>query len=168
MPPPLTPRLRFTRWRAGDWRTFKPIATDPEVVRHISTGQPWPDERIRGFVERQRQALRTHGFCLWKMIHRRRRRMIGICGLQPLADGGIEIGWWLAKDQWGQGLATEAAAAMLGHALGTLHLARVVCLIQPANAASLRIAEKIGLVHESDLVYRDIPVRCYASARGRG
>jgi RimJ/RimL family protein N-acetyltransferase len=63
-----TERLLFREWRPEDWLTFRTIATDPDVVRYISTGQPWPDDRIQRFVNRQIENLSTKGFCLWQLI----------------------------------------------------------------------------------------------------
>ena len=55
------------------------------------------------------------------------------------------------KSLWGQGLATEAAAAIARHAHARLGLPRLVCLILPGNAASCRVAEKIGMRYEREL-----------------
>jgi len=57
----------------------------------------------------------------------------------------IEIGWRLRPDAWGQGIATEAASALLTHAFGTLGLARVSAVIHADNIASQRVAAKIGM-----------------------
>jgi len=64
----------------------------------------------------------------------------------------IEIGWRLRPDAWGQGIATEAASALLAHAFGTLALARVSAVIHADNLASQRVAAKIGmrLSHSSE------------------
>lgn len=57
----------------------------------------------------------------------------------------IEIGWRLTAAARGRGHATEAAGRVLAYGLGELGLARVVADIRPENAASLRVAEKIGM-----------------------
>jgi RimJ/RimL family protein N-acetyltransferase len=56
----------------------------------------------------------------------------------------LEIGWTIVRELWGQGYATEAALACRDHALGELGRDRVISLIAPENAASIRVAEKIG------------------------
>ena len=57
----------------------------------------------------------------------------------------VEIGWVVAPAHRGDGIATEAAAAVAEHALGARGIDHVVAYIRPANAASIRVAEKIGL-----------------------
>jgi ribosomal-protein-alanine N-acetyltransferase len=99
---------------SADWTAFKPIATDPLVMKYISGGQIWSEEKMIAFVEHQIRHYRELGFCLWKLVHKGENRHVGFCGLQPLDDfPGIEIGWWLASCLWGQGLATEAAQVAL-------------------------------------------------------
>ena len=92
---------------------LRPLATNPEVVRYISNGEPWPDERIREWAGRQVAHFAKFGFCFWKLIHKDTGEMIGFCGLQPVALEGlteIEIGWWLAPAWWGQGLRDGSSA----------------------------------------------------------
>ncbi len=93
-----TERLLLAPWVESDWLAFQPIATDPEVVRYISEGQPWPDDRIQEFVQRQINCLHERGYCMWKLTEPGAGQMIGFCGLQPLANTvEIEIGRWLAR-----------------------------------------------------------------------
>jgi ribosomal-protein-alanine N-acetyltransferase len=158
-----TERLLFAPWTASDWLAFKPIATDPEVVRYISGGQPWPDDRIQEFVQRQIHCLRERGYCLWKLLDPGAGRMVGFCGLQPLANTvEIEIGWWLARSYWGRGLATEAAGAALRDGFERLGLGRIVAVAQPANRASLRVMHKLGMRYERDMQHKGMDVVLYA------
>ena len=144
-----TERLLIEEWRPEDWLRFRPIATDPAVMRYISTGQPWPDERIQQFVAKQINQAQTDGFCLWKLVEKSTQRLVGQCGLQPLGQTGeIEIGWWLARDYWGRGLATEAARRVLQYAFETLHLKRIIAIAQPANQASIKVMQKLGMSFE--------------------
>jgi RimJ/RimL family protein N-acetyltransferase len=57
---------------------------------------------------------------------------------------GPEIGWTIARERWGRGYASEAATAALDWAFGELGWTSVIHVIQPANAASIRVAEKLG------------------------
>jgi len=65
------------------------------------------------------------------------------------SEDGTEIGWRLAPEFWGQGLATEAASGALEHGFQTLGFQRVIATVQAANAASIRVIEKLGMQHES-------------------
>jgi RimJ/RimL family protein N-acetyltransferase len=161
-----TTRLRLLAWQPEDWLQLRPIARDPEVVRYISSGEPWPDERIREFVARQVAGLAARGFCFWRLEHKADGEIIGFCGLQPL-DGTpeIEIGWWLARARWGQGLATEAAREALRDAFERAGLERIVAIAQPANRPSIHIMEKLGMHYERETTHRGIGVVLYAVAR---
>jgi len=161
-----TPRLRLLPWQPEDWIQLQPIAKDPEVVRYISSGVPWSDERIREFVGRQVDGFATRGFCFWRLEHKADREIIGFCGLQPL-DGTseIEIGWWLARNRWGKGLATEAAREAMRDAFDRVGLERIVAIAQPANRASTHIMEKLGMKYECDTTHRGVDVVLYAVAR---
>ena len=78
--------------------------------------------------------------------------MIGRVGfINPYGWPGFELGWTLARTHWGRGYAPEAAAIALRYALDTLRRDKVISLIRPANAASIRVAEKIGQRLEGSL-----------------
>ena len=144
-----TDRLLIQTWGPDDWQPFRRIAADPEVMRYISTGVPWPDERIRQFVAGQIENFNHYGFCLWKLVEKETGRLIGQCGLQHLgATGEVEIGWWLARDCWGKGLATEAARAVLRYGFATVGLRRIIAIVQSANHASMNVVEKLGMTFE--------------------
>jgi RimJ/RimL family protein N-acetyltransferase len=161
-----TKRLRLLPWRSEDWVQLCPIARDPEVVRYISEGKPWPDERIRDFVERQVAGFAARGYCFWRLEHKADGEIIGFCGLQPLeGTSEIEIGWWLARTRWGQGFATEAAREALRDAFERVELERVVAIARAENRASTHIMEKLGMRYERDTTHRGIDVVMYAVAR---
>ncbi len=141
-----TQRLTLAPWQSADWTDFKPIATDPEVMRHITGGDPWTDELIQSFVARQMKLYSERGFCRWKLIEKNTGALIGFCGVgawRELAD--LEIGWWLARRCWGQGLATEAATVALQDVFERAMLDRVISVARVQNTASIRIMEKLGL-----------------------
>ena len=88
---------------------------------------------------------------LWATIHKETGRFIGRCGLLPWeidAKLEIEIAYLIDKAYWGQGLGTEAANGILQYAFDQLKLSRLICLIDPDNLASQRVAEKIGMSFE--------------------
>jgi len=146
---------------------FRTIAGDPDVMRYIGDGTPWSEERSRQFVERQVALFGERAFCLWKLVPKQGRGLIGFCGLQPLRDtGDIEIGWWLARAWWGRGLATEAARAALRDGFERVGLQRIVSIAQPANTASIGVMRKIGMHFERMTESRGIPVVMYARMAG--
>jgi RimJ/RimL family protein N-acetyltransferase len=141
-----TERLILDVWRPSDWTDFRPIAQDPEVMRYITGGTPWSEEKIREFVERQVKLYAQRGFCRWRLLERANGEFIGFCGVGFWRDGlDPEIGWWLARRHWGRGLATEAAQCALRDAFERVGLERVVSVAMVGNTASRRVMEKLGL-----------------------
>ena len=70
---------------------------------------------------------------------------------RPHGWPGLEVGWLLAREAWGHGYATEAARASVEHAWLTTDVPRLISLIAFGNAASVRVAEKIGETFERDV-----------------
>ena len=162
-----TDRLILDPWSTSDWQAFKPIATDPEVMRYITGGVPWTDEQIQNFVNRQIILLSERGFCRWKLIELSTGNLIGFCGPGMWRDEpDPEIGWWLARTHWGRGLATEAARAALDDALDRARLKRIISIARPGNTASIRVMKKIGLQFDQEFEADGIKlVRYFGSAK---
>ena len=88
---------------------------------------------------------------LWATIHKETGKFIGRCGLLPWEIDDkleVEIAYLLDKSFWHQGLATEAAQAILKYGFEKLNLSRLICLIDPENISSQRVAERIGMTLE--------------------
>ena len=163
-----TERLILDSWQSADWTAFRPIATDAEVMRYITGGVPWSDDEIRSFVDRQMELYRTRGFCRWKLLRKPDRNFIGFCGVGFWRDGlEPEIGWWLARDSWGRGLATEAAVPALRDAFERVRMDRVVSIAMQGNRASTRIMEKLGLEFDCEFESEGFRLVRYAIDRAR-
>jgi len=161
-----TERLILDTWQASDWTAFRPIATDPDVMRYITGGAPWTDDQIRSFVERQVKLYAERGFCRWKLLAKATGGMIGFCGVGFWRDApDPEIGWWLARRYWGRGLATEAAEAASRDAFERVRLERIISVAMPENAASIRIMEKLGLKLECEFENEGVRLLRYAQSR---
>jgi ribosomal-protein-alanine N-acetyltransferase len=162
-----TDRLILDSWSTSDWQAFKPIATDPEVMRYITGGISWTDEQIQNFVYRQIILLSERGFCRWKLVEPSTGELIGFCGPGIWRDApDPEIGWWLARSHWGRGLATEAARAALQDALERVGLERIISIARPDNTASIGVMKKIGLRFDQQFEADGIKlVRYFGSAK---
>ena len=163
-----TERLVLDTWQGSDWTELRPIATDVDVMRYITAGAPWTDEQIRGFVDRQVKLYSERKFCRWKLLRKPAREMIGFCGVGFWRDApDPEIGWWLARQWWGHGLATEAARAALPHAFEHAGLDRIISVARPENTASTRIMEKIGLTRDCEFENEGVRLVRYAIDRAK-
>lgn len=92
---------------------------------------------------------------LWPVVEKATGKVIGHCGLlQKEVDGQqeVELVYVFARASWGRGYATEAAMALRDHAFGQLGLQRLISLIEPENAVSERVAIKVGMRLEKEVV----------------
>jgi ribosomal-protein-alanine N-acetyltransferase len=163
-----TNRISLMPWRYVDFAAFRPIATDPQVMRYINNGAPWNDEQIREFIRLQMRHAASKGFCLWRIVRRHDGKLLGFCGLQPLTIEGwreVEIGWWLAVNCWRRGLATEAAHPAMQFAFDRANLGRVIAIAQPENRASVRIMRKLGMKFDREATHKGIRVVLYEMNR---
>lgn len=142
-----TERLYLRQWVPDDWVRFKPLLVDPRVSEYVPQ-RDWTDERIKSKISEYSQQSRTRGWALWPVIHRADSRFIGFCGFGDEDSSKIGMGWRFLPEYWGQGLATEAAAATLQHGFATWDFSHVVAYVQKPNAASIRVMEKIGMIYD--------------------
>jgi RimJ/RimL family protein N-acetyltransferase len=146
--PDPTPRLSYRAVGRGDVEALHAVWSDPEVMRYLPSE---PDGSIEVTVERidrHRRRYEQTGYGLCAVVERESGDVIGVCGLFPVEWVGpdVEVAYHFARRVWGRGYATEAAGAWVELALGRLGLPRVVALAYPANRASTRVMEKVGMV----------------------
>ena len=92
-------------------------------------------------------SLRGHG--QWAAVEKSSGRFVGRVGLwQPEGWPGLEVGWAITPDQWGQGYATEGGRASVAWAFDNLGVGEVISVTLPENLASRRVMEKVGLRHD--------------------
>lgn len=146
-----TPHLLLRRQVPADLDDLWALYCDPEITRYIPDAPRSRQEAKEELEWHMNGHPRNPDLGLWATIHRETGRFIGRCGLLPWTIEGrqeVEVAYTIARPYWGQGLATEAARAILQHGFVTLNLERLVCLIDPENAASQKVAEKIGMTLE--------------------
>lgn len=104
-------------------------------------------------MDRIEAHFEKHGFGLWAAELRRDGTFIGFNGLDiPRFEAHftpcVEIGWRLAAEYWGQGLAAEGAGAVADYAFKSLGLEKIVATTVPANRRSRRVMEKVGMSYD--------------------
>jgi ribosomal-protein-alanine N-acetyltransferase len=158
-----TDRLILRHFTADDLGALAAIHSDPEVTRFFG-GTRTPEQTRARLADFLRDYERL-GFAKWAVVLRSTGELIGRCGPAiEHVDGTdeVEIGYDLAKQHWGRGLATEAAAAAVEHCFVVLGRPRVISLIDPRNVASQRVAQHIGMTYERDVEWRKRPIRLYS------
>jgi RimJ/RimL family protein N-acetyltransferase len=131
MPEIETSRLHLRQFSMDDLNDLFAIRSDPEVMRFIGEGQPHSLDQVRDALENVLSVWKQHGFGRWAVVHKANKKMIGWCGLAFLEKTDeIEIGYGIAKEYWGRGLTTEAAAASIKYGFEELKLNRIVAVHQ--------------------------------------
>jgi RimJ/RimL family protein N-acetyltransferase len=136
-------------------------------MRYVGDGRPLTRAETERSVKRMIQRWEADGFGLFTTVRREDAAVIGRVGLlvwnvetwQPTTraeskDGRteVEVGYTLGRAFWGQGYATEAAAAVRDYALRELGADRLIALIIHGNTASENVARKLGLAYERDVM----------------
>jgi RimJ/RimL family protein N-acetyltransferase len=162
MPPPSSIPLESERLvlrlpRLDDAPAMAEYLTDPEVMRFIG-GATVPREEVPDVVQKWLDRWQQNGLGHFVLERRSDGHVLGRVGFvlwdvrtwrqSTFAEAGEhaqpELGWALARAHWGQGYATEAALAVRGWGRRHADVGRLISLINPANTASERVAQRLG------------------------
>ncbi|MBV9211813.1 MAG: GNAT family N-acetyltransferase [Acidobacteria bacterium] len=158
-----TPRLLLREFTMEDLDELAALRSDPLVMKYIGEqSREKVTKRLRYYISSYEQ----HGFGVWGVMLKGETKLIGWCGLMFLEETPeVEVGYGIAKDYWGRGLMTEAAAASLNHGFNTVGLERIVAVALPENTASRRIMEKLGMKYEKNTHHYGFDCVYYAVTR---
>ena len=143
-----TERLIIRPWQPDDRPAFTALTYDPEVMHYVHAGLPYSEEEVEEWFTRQERQFAQHDLCMGALIEKASGTLVGIAGTQPMGRE-LEIGWWLAREVWGRGYATEAGGAAMRHVLETVGPPRVVAIIDPGNEPSKRVVRRLGMHYEA-------------------
>src|SRR5262249_6763188 len=125
------------------------MASDPEVMRFVHAGTGYSEPEIAEFLARQARQEAELGVCMGAMVEKASGDVVGVAGIQPLGTtGDMEIGWWVRRDRWRRGYATEAGRAAVRHVLDALGRTRVLALIHPGETSSVAVAARLGMRYD--------------------
>lgn len=123
----------------------------PELIRWL----PWAHDAhsrsdTRRYLRVAQSARAARNAFEYAIVDRSEQTLIGMVSLHRIdwSRRSCGLGYWVRRDAWGNGYATEAGAALLRHALGDLQLNRVEALVALENMASRRVVEKLGFTRE--------------------
>lgn len=146
-----TKRLHLRPWRDSDLEPLLEINSHPDVYEFLSR---IPDRAATAeLIAAARQHWDEHRFGFFAvepLIGPLAGELIGFCGVShpafvPAVADRTELGYRLARPAWGHGYATEAALACRDDAFYRVGLPELIALVDPANARSQRVAEKVGM-----------------------
>lgn len=125
---------------------------DPEIARWTLVPEPYTEDDARAFVGSAQTA--------YAVVDLASGALVGAISLDPAGEGNGQIGYWVAREARGRGVATRALQLVSRWGLAQRGFARVQLLTEPENVASQRVAERAGFTNEGLL-------RSYAELKGR-
>jgi RimJ/RimL family protein N-acetyltransferase len=156
-----TDRLIMRRWQDSDLEPFAALNGDADTMRYFPyTLDRAGSDALAKLIE---ERFELNGYGMWALEVAESGQFIGFTGLNPVppdlvgGDGGVEIGWRLARSAWHQGYATEAARTALGVAFDGVGLAEVWSFTAVLNEPSQAVMRRIGMTQSSLFDHPRIP-----------
>jgi RimJ/RimL family protein N-acetyltransferase len=162
-----TGRLRLREFTLDDLDALALMVADEEQMRFYPATRT--RDEARAWIGRNLAVYEELGFGTWFIESRATAEFLGYCGIRPLVLEGVshtEIGWHTRKTSWGRGIATEAALAVHEAAFAEFALPRLLAMIPPDHLASRRVAEKIGMREDDEIVFDGALYMTYVSDHG--
>ena len=143
-------RLGFRYWTKEDLPLARELWGDLDVTRFF--GGPFSDEEIHLRLEREITRMHSYQFQYWPMHLLAGHAFVGCCGLRPyrLDEQIHELGFHLLPKYWGQGLAVEAAHAVIAFAFDKVGAKALSAGHHPENVNSRKVLEKLGFHYTHD------------------
>jgi [ribosomal protein S5]-alanine N-acetyltransferase len=150
-----TTRLQLRSVQERNLDVYLPLYTDPEVTAKYGAGKPYTSDQVRGEVDQMVKLWASgnpySGFAIFQGDE-----FVGNIDLMSTGiSGEVDLGYILHKAYWGQGLASEAAMAIVkdyaplllekGYTLKGHRVTKIVATARPDNPFSCRILEKVGM-----------------------
>lgn len=143
-----TKRLILRTWQDSDAQAYYEMNQDPKVIQYFLGALTMT--QVTDFIKAKNQQQQELGYTLWAVELKSTGEFIGFIGLNYTQwpahfTPAVEIGWRLASQYWNQGYATEGAQACLEYGFNKVGLKEIVSFTVPANLASIKVMEKIGM-----------------------
>lgn len=155
-----TERLRLRQWLPVDREPFAALNADPRVMEFFPS--TLTDAESDALADRCQSLIAERGWGFWAVESKASQECIGFVGLHiPSAklpfSPCVEIGWRLAFQHWGKGLALEAASATLHIGFQVLHLQEIVSFTTIDNRRSRALMERLGMRESGTFEHPDVP-----------
>lgn len=145
-----TRRLILRPFQASDAEEQQVLINDKEIAANTRSIEfPYPDGAAVKWIEQHPQLWLDGKSAIFAICLKNDDQLAGAIGLEiSPQDENAELGYWIGRKYWNQGIATEAAAAVVRFGFETLALHKIHAHHVTRNPASGRILEKIGMVRE--------------------
>ena len=165
-----TERLTLRPYHWSDLDALVAMQSDPVVMRFMDHGQTYDRADNVAYLERHfaNAADPEH---VWGIALKSSDLLIGRSGIVPCDVAGtpeIEIGYMLAREQWGQGFATEVARELVRIGFAELGHTRLIAMTHPDNVGSIRVIEKSGFQFERQVELGKGPRLIFGQSSGGG
>jgi RimJ/RimL family protein N-acetyltransferase len=149
-----TERLILRGWRDDDLDAFAALNADPQVMRHFPAVLSHAESRA--LMDSHQAHLDAHGYGAMAVVRRDTGAFIGACGCKHITwpnalPTQVEIGWRFTPASWGQGFATEAAAAALAACFAASDINMISSFTVQANRPSWSVMERLKMIRRPDL-----------------
>jgi RimJ/RimL family protein N-acetyltransferase len=145
-----TERLILRAFRDEDREAFAEINADPRVNEWL--GGPIDRAASDATIDRINAQIAQEGFGFWAAERKADRRLVGMIGLRAQTDAPpapcLELGWRLAVEAQGQGLATEGAQAALAWGFANRDSSEILAWTAATNVRSQQVMRRIGMIHD--------------------
>ncbi len=148
-----TKRLGLRSFRASDEDQFAALNADQEVMKYFP--KRLSRDETAYFIERANRKINEQGFGFWAAEHLESGKLAGMIGITRVSyetrfTPAVEIGWRLAKDFWGKGLATEGANGALDFGFQRANLDEIVSFTAVMNKKSARVMQRLGMIQDGE------------------
>ncbi|HQU49493.1 MAG TPA: GNAT family N-acetyltransferase, partial [Casimicrobiaceae bacterium] len=159
-----TLRIGLREFVAEDVENVVRLDGDRRGMKLIGTGRVHSREESLAIFPRAMRYSRLYAdLGIWRASRRDTGAFIGWFSLKYAGRScDVEIGYRLVPEAWGQGFATEGAAALRDYGFDDVGLSRIIGVTHPRNFASQRVLAKIGMVDEGYGHYYDKRLRLFA------
>jgi RimJ/RimL family protein N-acetyltransferase len=141
-----TDRLVIRHFTTGDAEFILRLVNEPSFIANIGDrGIRSLEHATNYLLDGPMASYHHHGFGPYHVAHRDTLAPVGICGLlKRVQFEDVDLGYALLPEYWSQGLAFEAASAVIAYAYTSLGIKRILGLVQPDNQRSIGLLEKLG------------------------
>ncbi len=149
-----TERLLLRKITSQDVEDLYEIYSDPEVMRYFDDRYAFEtmaeaEEMAAGYVKGLREGTEYR----WGIVLKETGKMVGTCGFHALSEyhKRVEVGYDLNREYWGRKIMTEALTLIIDLAFRKCGVNRIEAFVEPPNAASRILLEKLGFSLEGTL-----------------